>query len=259
MSTLITEFSTSIPLWVIALLVFAGFAAGFLDAIAGGGGMVQTLALLMAGVPPVATLATNKIVSLSGTVTAVAKYAKEKVINWRLALACILPCVLVSALGSRLVMYLNDTLITWLIILCIPVALLVAFVRHTDNTQKAESRSRAKATALLSPIAFYDGLIGPGTGTYMAIAANKGLNMSFLRATALAKPLNLATNIGSAVVYIWAAKVWWIIAVPMAVANVLGAYLGSHFAIKHGDGFIKKIMLGMLIAMLVVNIAKLVL
>lgn len=257
MSVLITEFSSSIPLWVIALLVFAGFAAGFLDAIAGGGGMVQTLALLMAGVPPVATLATNKIVSLSGTVTAVAKYAKEKVINWHLALACILPCMLVSALGSRLVMYLNDTLITWLIILCIPVALVVAFVRHTDNAQKAESGSRAKAAALLSPIAFYDGLIGPGTGTYMAIAANKGLNMSFLRATALAKPLNLATNVGSAVVYIWAAKVWWIIAVPMAVANVLGAYLGSHFAIKHGDGFIKKIMLGMLIAMLVVNVAKL--
>ncbi len=243
------------PFWVISLLILSGFIAGYIDAIAGGGGMIQALALLMAGIPPVNTLATNKIVSLSGTLTAVLKYAHGKVINWQLALACLLPCIIAAAIGSKLVMYFSDIVITWLIILCIPVALSMMFIKH-KKTQGQASTSKGKAIALLSPIAFYDGLIGPGTGTYMAIAGNKGLNLSFLHATGLAKPLNLATNVGSAVVYMFAGKVLWFIAIPMAIASVLGAYLGSHSAIKHGDTFIKKVMLIMLIAMLLVNIIK---
>lgn len=245
------------PLWLFSLLIFAGFIAGYIDAIAGGGGMIQALALLMAGVPPVNTLATNKIVSMSGTVTAVIKYAHGKAINWQLAAACIIPCILAAALGSKLVMYLSDTVITWLIILCIPVAFAVMFIKHNNNSPQVESQSRGKAIALLSPIAFYDGLIGPGTGTYMAITGNKGLGMSFLRATGLAKPLNLSTNLGSAVIFILAGKVLWALAIPMAVASIIGAYLGSHSAIKRGDGFIKTVMLVMLAAMLIVNIVKL--
>lgn len=252
MSLLLNDF----PFWVITLLILSGFIAGYIDAIAGGGGMIQALALLMAGIPPINTLATNKIVSLSGTMTAVIKYAYGKVIHWPLALACLIPCIIAAAIGSKLVMYLSDNLITWLIILCIPVALSVMFIKHRQ-TQGEPNTSKAKAIALLSPIAFYDGLIGPGTGTYMAIAGNKGLNMSFLQATGLAKPLNLSTNLGSAIVYISAGKVLWLVAIPMAIASILGAYLGSHSAIKHGDSFIKKVMLIMLISMLLVNVIKL--
>ncbi len=91
----------------------------------------------------------------------------------------------------------------------------------------------------------------------MAIAGNKWLGMSFLRATGLAKPLNLSTNIASAVVYMFAGKVIWLIAIPMAIASICGAYLGSHSAIKRGDSFIKKLMLAMLLVMLIVNLLKL--
>ncbi len=245
--------------WSLIVLIAAGFAAGYIDAIAGGGGMIQALALLMAGVPPVATLATNKVVSMCGTTTAVIKYTRGRAINWHLAAACILPCLLASALGSRLVMLLNTTLVNWLIILCIPVALAMVFIRPKKQANNKENPSRGSAIALLTPIGFYDGLLGPGTGTYMAIAANKYLNMRFLRATGLAKPLNLATNIGAAVMFIVAGQVLWVIALPMAAASVLGAYWGSHSAIARGDDFIKKIMLIMLLVMLLVNIGKLVL
>lgn len=244
--------------WVFFLLIVAGFIAGYIDAIAGGGGMIQAMALLMAGVPPVATLATNKVVSMCGTITAVAKYARGKAINWRLASACVLPCLLASALGSELVMMLPEALTNWLIILCIPVALVVLFIRREINSSATENISRGKAIALLTPIGFYDGLLGPGTGTYMTIAANKGLNMTFLRATGLAKPLNLATNLGAAVVFILAGQVLWTIAVPMSIASILGAYIGSHSAIARGDGFIKKVMLAMLVVMLLVNLGKLI-
>ncbi len=257
LDSLSTALGIDISLWAFALLIIAGFCAGYIDAIAGGGGMIQALALLMAGIPPVATLATNKVVSMSGTVTAVIKYAHGKAVNWYLVKACLLPCLLAAAIGSQLVMLLDDKLITWLIILCIPVALLVAFLPHRRKSAE-ESCDRKKAMLLISPIAFYDGLIGPGTGTYMALTANRALNMSFLRATGFTKPLNLSTNVASAVVYIVAGKVIWLLALPMAVASVAGAYLGSHSAIARGDGFIKKVMLVMLIAMLLFNIYKLV-
>ncbi|PIE43886.1 MAG: hypothetical protein CSA50_02710 [Gammaproteobacteria bacterium] len=253
---LLTEIDLS--LWGIASLSGVAFVAGYIDAVAGGGGMIQALGILMAGVPPLITLATNKMVSLFGTATAVVKYTQAKAVNWRLVMACLLPCLIAAGVGSTTVMYFSDAIIAWMIILCVPVAMAVLFfkqARHHDR--QTESPSRARAIALLTPIAFYDGLIGPGTGTYMAIAGNKGLHMRLLRATGLAKPLNLATNIGSAVVYILAGKVLWLLAIPMAMANIAGAYLGSHSAIRYGDGFIKKVMLVVLSLMLIVNLIKL--
>ncbi len=263
-----TTLGAELTWWAFALLIGAAFIAGYVDAIAGGGGMVQTLALLIAGIHPIATLATNKIVSLSGTLTAVIKYARSHAINWFLVKACLIPCLIASAIGSCVIMFLSTKIVTWLIILCIPVALIITFLPQKKNNQNpkslqnsdihAESTDRQKAIACITPIAFYDGLIGPGTGTYMAIVANKWLNMRFLRATGFAKPLNLSTNIGAAVMYITAGKVIWLLALPMAAASVIGAYMGSHSAIKHGDLFIKKIMLIMLIAMFVVNVYKLI-
>lgn len=257
MLTTLSTVLTDLPLWVFVLLLFAGFSAGYIDAIAGGGGMIQALALLMAGIPPISTLATNKIISMTGTVTAVLKYARERVINWHLALACIVPCMLAAYLGSKLIMHLDETFITVLIIGCIPLAFAAMLLKQKKIQTTTESTARGKAILLLSPIAFYDGLLGPGTGTYMAITANKGLNMRFLRATALAKPLNLSTNLGSAIAYILAGKVFWFIAIPLAVASALGAYLGSRSAVKRGDSFIKRVMLVMLVVMLIINLFKL--
>ncbi len=239
------------------MIMLAAFAAGYIDAVAGGGGMIQTLALLMVGIPPVQTLATNKIVSLSGTMTAVAKYAKARSVNWYLVFACLIPCMAAAAVGSWTIMFFSDEVIVWIIIICIPVAFSVMFIKQRQQTSSGESTSRVRAIALMTPIAFYDGLVGPGTGTYMAIAGNKGLHMNFLRATGLAKPLNLSTNIGSAIVYAFKGQVLWGIAIPMAAASILGAYLGSHSAIKYGDDFIKKVMLIMLVVMLIANIVKL--
>ncbi len=229
-------------IWTLLLLVLAAFFAGYIDAIAGGGGMIQALALLLGGIPPHATLATNKVVSLTGTLTAVIKYARGRAIPWKLVGACLIPCLLVSALGSKIVIHIDAKTVTWLLLICIPIALIVALLPR-KNSVTHESSNWKKAILAISPIAFYDGLVGPGTGTYMA-----------LRATGFTKPLNLATNVGSAVVFISAGKVLWLLALPMIVANVSGAYFGSHSAIKHGDGFIQKVMLVMLTAMLITNI-----
>ncbi|MPV85410.1 sulfite exporter TauE/SafE family protein [Ostreibacterium oceani] len=273
----IGEFSV----WVIALLILTGFVAGYIDAIAGGGGMIQTLALLMTGLPAVNVIATNKMASIAGTSIAVFKYARAKQIPWRLVGYCALPCLLAAALGSQLVMLFADAVIVTLLILCIPFALVVMMkkpkrlsqvdtpastatadpiaVDPITNKPLTAKQLRRRAALLLSPIAFYDGLIGPGTGAYMAIAGNRGLGLRFLTGTGLAKPLNLCTNLGSVVVFVIAGKIVWAIAIPMAIASMFGAYIGSHSAIKYGDGFIKKVIVGMLLLMLAVNLIKLVL
>lgn len=254
---------SDLSLLTIGLLVFTGFLAGYIDAIAGGGGMVQTLALLMAGLPATNILATNKFASVAGTTMAVIKFARGRVVPWRLVGICLLPCLIASAIGSSIVKMLPNTLINWLIIGCIPIALLVMLLQKpkaiTDNasTQANEQISAGKAIASISPIAFYDGLVGPGTGTFMAIAGNRFLNLRFLNATGMAKPLNLATNIGSLIVFILSGKVIWALAIHMAIASMLGGYLGGHFAVKYGDGFIKKVIVIMLVVMLIFNLIKL--
>ena len=108
------------------------------------------------------------------------------------------------------------------------------------------------------PVGLYDGLLGPGTGTYMAISMNKYLRINFLNSTATAKVLNLGTNVGATVAFLLAGKLFLLLALPMAFANIIGSYIGSHFAIKGGEKFIKKFIVIMLIIMLCANIIKLI-
>jgi len=251
------DFGTSVAL-VVLLMMFA-FAAGFVDAIAGGGGMIQSLALLMIGIPPLHVLATNKAISCCGTMTAVMRYGKAQVIPRQLLKWCIVPCLIASAIGSNLVMFFSEQVIKGLIIVCIPIALVALLLKKppADNHQQNVTKSSVtKSIATLSPIAFYDGLVGPGTGTYMAIVGHRCLGLSLVAATGLAKPLNLAANTAAFIVFLLAGKVLWSIAIPMIITNVLGAFIGSHLAIRHGDSFIKNIMASALTIMLVINIIK---
>lgn len=251
------EFAQELSHYWLLLLVLVAFVAGYVDAIAGGGGMILIPALLFAGIPAVSAMAVNKIVAIAGTFLAVIKYAVAKQVNWRLVLWSLLPCLIASFLGGKLALSLSDELLSWMILLCIPIALY--FVLSTRKAKSDNSETKiTKAGLILSPIGFYDGLLGPGTGTYMTIAMRHFLSMDYLRATATTKPLNLATNIGAAIAFLLAGKVLWALAVPMLLANAAGAWVGSHFAVKNGDVFIRKMLLIVLVVMLVANVIKLI-
>jgi uncharacterized membrane protein YfcA len=242
--------------WLL-ILVAVAFLAGYVDAIAGGGGMVLIPALLFAGVPAVSAMAVNKIVAIAGTSLAVIKYALAKQVHWRLVLWSLLPCLLASFLGGKLALSLSEEVLVWMILLCIPVALYFVLTGRKAQSDNSDHKI-TKAGLILSPIGFYDGLLGPGTGTYMTIAMRRFLSMDYLRATATTKPLNLATNIGAAIAFLLAGKVIWALAVPMLLANAAGAWVGSHFAIKNGDSFIRKMLVIVLVVMLVANVIKLI-
>lgn len=242
--------------WII-IFIITGFIAGYIDSIAGGGGMIQVPVLLFAGIPPIFVLATNKLASMFGTLMASIKYAMSKKISFKIVSIAIIPCLIFSYIGSSLVMYLSDAVISWAILISIPIAL-IFLLKKSKNIKEEKNEINAKNIILsTSPIAFYDGLLGPGTGTYMTISMKKFLHLDYIISTASTKPLNLATNLGSVIAFVMAGKILWMIAIPMAIANMLGSYIGSHYAIKGGEAFIKKVLIFVLVFMLSANIIKL--
>lgn len=253
------EFLQDITISWMIVFVITGFIAGYIDSIAGGGGMIQVPVLLYSGIPPVFVLATNKMASLFGTLMATIKYFLSKKISMKIVSIAIIPCLIASYIGSKLVMYIPDEIIKWAILVAIPIALFFLLKKSKDIKEEDTKLTNKNIVLTTAPIGFYDGILGPGTGTYMTIAMKKFLHIDYIIATASTKPLNLATNVGSAIAFVMAGKVLWMIAIPMAIANMLGSYVGTHFAIKGGEVFIKKVLIFVLIFMLLANIIKIVL
>ncbi|PLY09042.1 MAG: hypothetical protein C0626_08480 [Arcobacter sp.] len=252
------ELFADITLYWVVGFVIAGFLAGYIDSIAGGGGMVQVPVLLLSGMSPLHVLASNKIASLVGVLMATIKYAISKKISWKVVSIAIIPCLLASYIGSILVMYVSDDVIKWAIILAIPVALVFLFKKSKKIVEEKTEVNSKNIILATAPIGFYDGLLGPGTGTYMTISMKKFLHLDYLVSTASTKPLNFATNVGSAIAFIFAGKVLWGVAIVLGLANIAGSYVGSHYAIRGGEEFIKKVLIFVLIFMLGANIIKIV-
>jgi uncharacterized membrane protein YfcA len=240
--------------WIIAL-AFVAFLAGYIDAVAGGGGMLNLPALLFVGVPPVSALAVSKISAIAGTVLAVIKFTLSKRIHWKTVSLAALPCLVASYIGGKVALNISATVLAWAILICIPIALTIV-LRDKIDSEEDEVSNAPKTLLAITPIGFYDGILGPGTGTYMTIAVRKILKFNLLKATATIKPLNLLSNIGAAIAFILAGKVIWSIAIPMLVASSVGGWLGSQSAIKGGDVFIRRLLIGVLTIMLVANLYK---
>lgn len=250
------DFGADISLLWITVFVLTGFFAGYIDSIAGGGGMIQVPMLLFSGIAPIHVLASNKVASVVGVLMATIKYAWSKKINYKVVAIAIIPCLIASYIGTKLVMYLSEEVIQWMILIAIPIAMLFLFKKSKTIVEVSQEKSKKNIILATAPIGFYDGLLGPGTGTYMTISMKKFLQLDYLMATASTKPLNFATNVGSVIAFVLAGKVLWLVAIPMGLANVLGSYVGSHYAIKGGETFIKKVLVFVLVLMLVGNIIK---
>ena len=129
-------------------------------------------------------------------------------------------------------------------------------LRDKTDTNETEVVDVPKTLMAITPIGFYDGILGPGTGTYMTIAVKKVLKFDLLKASATIKPLNLLSNVGAAIAFMLAGKVIWSIAIPMLVGSSAGGWLGSHSAIQGGDKFIRRLLISVLVLMLCANIFK---
>lgn len=233
---------------MLAALVVVAFAAGWVDAVVGGGGLLQLPALLLVpGINPVAALGTNKVAGIFGTTASAVTYARRYPLDWRL-LALMAPVALVGAAGGSWLATRLPTDVFLPIVLAALVAtgLFVTFRRsvgQSENRRHSNGRELVLAAMAGAGIGFYDGLVGPGTGTFLVVALVTLIGFDFLGASAHAKTVNVATNLGSLLVFIPVGAVLWGPAILMALANAAGGIVGARTALRAGARFIRIVLL----------------
>ncbi|MEO8444071.1 MAG: TSUP family transporter [Gammaproteobacteria bacterium] len=238
------------------LVIAAAFGAGLVDAMVGGGGLIQLPALFTAfpaTTPPV-LLGTNKFASIFGTGSAVLRFARGVRIPWRTVLPLV-PVVFLGALAGARVATLVPPAVFRPLVPVMLAAVLVYILWRKDlgaaHAPLAITRRRALlAAGLLGSVGFYDGFFGPGTGSFFMFLLIRIYGFDFLHSAASARVLNVATNAGALVWFGSQLELLWLVAGLMAVANVSGAVLGTTLALKHGSGFIRRIFIGVVLLLI---------
>jgi uncharacterized membrane protein YfcA len=226
---------------VLLALAGAGMLAGFVDAIAGGGGLIALPALLAAGVPPIAALGTNKVQSVIGTGAAALTYWRGGFISLR-ALALAIPITFAAAfLGAFAVKQVNVLVLE----VAVPAALIaIAFYfllspRLSDNDRHARLRWDIFVPIMGAIVGFYDGLFGPGTGSFLTMGFVALFGLGVTRAAGNTKILNLCSNLGALALFIPSGDVVWAAAGAMAIGQLIGGYLGALTGIRFGARLIR--------------------
>jgi len=237
----------SLSTWIF-LAIASGFA-GFVDAMAGGGGLVQLPALLIgiSDKPLPMILGTNKIPSVFGTTTATYNYFKRVKPDFRIALYMAIPAFLGSMSGARLAASVpKDFFRPFILLLLILVALYTWFKPELGMEENLKFTSTTRhwivgCCGLL--IGFYDGIFGPGTGTFLLFVLVGVVGYAFLKASATAKLVNWSTNVAAIISFQITGHIWWHVGLILAFANVSGALLGTRMAIKGGSPLVRKVFL----------------
>ncbi|MFC7537757.1 TSUP family transporter [Sphingomonas sp. GCM10030256] len=236
--------------WVYPTLTAVAVLTGFIDAIAGGGGLIMMPALLFAGVPPLHALGTNKLQSMFGTMMAMRNYARSGLIEWRRNLVTVAIVFVGAAVGCLVVQSIETRLLNLLIpVLLFIVALYVLLSPRMSDEDAHHRLSSTGYAPVGGAIGFYDGFFGPGTGTFFttSLVALRGYGLT--KATALTKLFNWTSNIASVLLFAWGGQVLWLLGLCMAAGAMLGGWLGSHTAMKFGARLIRPLLVAISIAM----------
>ena len=224
---------------VVLPLIFLG---GFVDSVAGGGGLITLPAYLMAGIPAHLAMGTNKVVNGTGTALASFKYFRGGKVLLRPAIVSGIGALLGAAIGTKIALLINEDILKIMMLVALPCAAILLMLKKDfgkENDAPAREytpqQELTRAALIGLGLGCYDGLIGPGTGTFMIMAFTMALSMDLLTASGCAKIANLCSNVASAVLFIFSGKVWWLLALPAAACNMLGAYCGAE-AEERGQG-----------------------
>lgn len=237
---------------LLAGLFLAGFIAGFLDTLAGGGGLISLPALIISGIPPLAALGTNKLQGSMGTATATYVMLKTKKVSWDSVKHLMLSAFLGAFLGTIAVQFVNTKVLNFVIpatLLLIAIYFLVAPQGQTGGNKPR--LSNAKYQGVVVPfIGWYDGMFGPGTGSFFALSGVSLRGHGLIDATAVAKTLNFSTNFASLIVFLIVGKVVWLVGIVMMLGQFIGAWCGSHCLFKINPGYLRLIVVLMCLGML---------
>lgn len=241
--------------WIVLFL--AAFAAGFVDAVAGGGGLIQVPALLAAfpGAAPAVLLGTNKLSSIFGTASASWRYLRRIPIEWRLVTPAAIAAFGFSFVGAASVALLPEGLIRPIVFSLL--VMVVIYVALQPNFGVAADGLPRRDTGVWQPalvgaaLGFYDGFLGPGTGSFLIFCFVRFFGMDFLRASSSAKVVNLATNAAALCFFLPTGNVLWGLGLGMALSNIAGAQMGARAALRGGSVWVRKVFLLVSTALLV--------
>ena len=234
------------------------FLAGLIDSVAGGGGLISLPAYMAAGLPPLQAAGTNKLSACLGTVASTTRFVRDRKVDWKAGLFAALGAFPGSWLGALLQQHIPQDTIRLLMIVAIPLVAVVVLRKKDMNGRclVTDTFYRPMAFAIGLFIGFYDGLIGPGTGTFLILLFTMTLGMEAVMASGTAKIVNLTSNFAALASYLTndAGNVLFALALPAALCGIAGNWIGAGMTVKKGVGFIRY----MLLVVLVLLLAKMV-
>ncbi len=234
-----------ITLLVLVALMASAFAAGFIDSVAGGGGLILVPSFILAGLPPQLALGQEKIVSTLGTIAAIRNFVQNKKVIWT-AVATGIPAGLIGAYaGAQAILYFDPETIGKIILFMLPFGIILSFIPKKSRSE--ENSAPINNTVILFGvpaavfvIGFYDGFFGPGTGSFLILALHYLLRFDLVSSSATSKLFNFSSNIGALFAFMIAGNVLYILAIPLVIMNLLGNHFGSSSAMKYGAKLIQR-------------------
>ena len=233
----------------VLIVTLASALAGFVDSIVGGGGLILVPALFATfpTAPPATMLGSNKSAALWGAAFSTWRYSLHVSLVWRTVLVAAALTFIGACLGAWTVTQVSPVLLRRALPLVLLALLIYTLARKDLGREHAPRWSARQEMALMSGmglvVGFYDGFFGPGAGSFFVFFLVRMLGYDFLHASAGAKLLNTASNSAALLAFTWTGHVWWHLALPLAVANVLGSWLGTRMALRHGSGFVRHVFL----------------
>lgn len=243
---------TTFSLEILSFLFCVAVVAGLIDTLAGGGGIISLPALILSGISPLMALGTNKLQGSMGTATATFMMLRKRRVAWKDVKVLMLNAFIGSVMGTVAVQFINTEVLTFII----PAVLFLIAVYFLFSPSPTTKKSKAKISAgsyarfVVPAIGWYDGMFGPGTGSFFAMAGVSLRGHSLIPATAVAKTLNFSTNIASLFVFLAAGKVVWTLGLLMMAGQMIGAWIGSHCLYKINPAYLRILVVLMCIGML---------
>lgn len=237
---------------VVCVLVFL---AGFVDSIAGGGGLISLPAYMFAGIPAHNAIATNKLSSTTGTAVSTFTLIKNKCVDAHLIPASVIGALSGSLIGANLALRVSDDILKTMLVIILPLAAFCVLKDKELTPKVPENFSRKKQYIIIAVsalvIGVYDGFYGPGTGTFLLLAFTKLGKLDAGKATGNVKIVNLSSNVSALITFLLAGKIVWGIGIAASVFSIMGHYTGAHMVLKSGVKIIKPIILVVLVLLLI--------
>ena len=247
-------FPMELTVQMVVIVVIGVFLAGFMDGIAGGGGLISVPAYFLAGLPAHLTLGTNKLSSCIGTAVSAGRFIRGGYVNWRLGIPSVALALVGAHFGTRLQLMVDERYLKWVLLIVLPVVALVVLRQRSFPEEPGVIEPKKQAGIVLGAsllIGTYDGFYGPGTGTFLLLVFCHLGKLDLRTAAGNVKLVNLASNASALVTSLLGGKVFVALGLIAAVASIAGHYFGSGLAIKDGSKIVRPMVLAVLVILAV--------